>query len=66
MVIYIQILNGEAIETGALCRYYYYPYIVRLTDTEMLEYAELTRTIAKTSRFTDAESQERLKMLFET
>lgn len=54
----------EAIETGALCRYYYYPHIVRLTDTEMLEYAELTRTIAKTSRFTDAESQERLKMLF--
>lgn len=54
---------GEAIEKGALCRYYYYPHIVKLTDNEMNEYVQLSKKIVKIMGFQDAESQERLKML---
>lgn len=54
---------AEAIENGALCRYYYYPHIVRLTNTEMTEYVELSKKIVKIMGFKDDESQERLKML---
>lgn len=54
---------AEAIEKGALCRYYYYPHIVKLTDNEMTEYVELSKKIVKIMGFHDAESQERLKML---
>ena len=28
----------EAIDKGYLCRYFYYPHLVRLTDEEMSEY----------------------------
>ena len=54
---------AEAIDKGALCRYYYYPHIVKLTDNEMTEYVELSKKIVKIMGFHDAESQERLKML---
>jgi superfamily II DNA or RNA helicase len=54
---------GEAIEKGALCRYYYYPHIVKLTDNEMNEYVQLSKKIVKIMGFQDAESQERLKIL---
>lgn len=54
---------AEAIQNGALCRYYYYPHIVRLTENEMAEYVELSKKIVKIMGFQDAESQERLKML---
>lgn len=54
---------AEAIENGALCRYYYYPHIVKLTDHEMTEYIELSKKIAKAMNFQDTESQEILKML---
>ncbi len=54
---------SEAIQNGRLCRYYYYPHIVRLTDTEMEEYVEISKKIVKTMNFQNAESQERLKML---
>ena len=54
---------AEAIEKGALCRYYYYPHIVKLTDDEMTEYVELTKKIVKIMGFQNSESQERLKML---
>ncbi len=54
---------AEAIENGALCRYYYYPHIVRLTDTEMTEYVELSKKIVKIMGFHDEDSQDRLKML---
>lgn len=37
----------EAIDNGFLCRYYYYPHIVRLTDAEMTEYMEISRKLAK-------------------
>ncbi len=36
-----------AIEKGVLCRYYYYPHIVTLTDVEMDEYLALSDKIAK-------------------
>lgn len=37
----------EAIDNGFLCRYYYYPHIVRLTDAEMAEYMEISLKLAK-------------------
>lgn len=54
---------AEAIQNGALCRYYYYPHIVHLTEDEMTEYVELSKKIVKITGFRDEESQERLKML---
>ncbi|MBR6110695.1 MAG: DEAD/DEAH box helicase family protein [Paludibacteraceae bacterium] len=54
---------AEAIQNGALCRYYYYPHIVRLTEYEMTEYVDLSKKIVKIMGFQDSESQERLKML---
>ncbi len=54
---------AEAIQNGALCRYYYYPHIVRLTENEMAEYVELSKKIVKIMGFHDDESLERLKML---
>lgn len=37
----------EAIDKGYLCRYYYYPHIVRLTDEEMSEYTRISLQLAK-------------------
>lgn len=54
---------AEAIEKGALCRYYYYPHIVRLTEVEMVQYVEISTKIVKIMRFKDAESQEILQRL---
>lgn len=53
---------ADAIENGALCRYYYYPHIVRLTNDEMVEYVDLTKKIVKIMGFHDVETQEMLKM----
>ncbi len=54
---------AEAIENGALCRYYYYPHVVRLTENEMDEYVDISKKIAKVIGYQDVESQEILKML---
>lgn len=54
---------AEAIENGALCKYYYYPHVVRLTDNEMQGYIELSKRIVKIINFKDKETQETLKML---
>lgn len=54
---------AEAIENGALCRYYYYPHIVKLTELEMVEYVELSKKIVKMMSFKDTEGQELLKRL---
>lgn len=54
---------ADAIENGALCRYYYYPHVVRLTENEMSEYVELSKKIVKVIGLQDEESQEILKML---
>ena len=37
----------EAIDSGFLCRYFYYPHVVRLTDDEMTEYLKISRQLAK-------------------
>ena len=37
----------EAIKNGVLCKYYYYPHMVRLTETEMEEYIDLSVKISK-------------------
>lgn len=36
----------EAIDKGYLCRYYYFPHLVRLTDAEMDEYLEISKKLA--------------------
>ncbi len=37
----------EAIDKAVLCRYYYYPYIVSLTESEMKDYKDLSLKISK-------------------
>lgn len=37
----------EAIDKGYLCRYNYYPHLVRLTDSEMEEYIKISRQLCK-------------------
>ena len=37
----------EAIQKGVLCKYYYYPHLVKLTDEEMAKYVELSEKISK-------------------
>lgn len=41
----------EAIENGVLCRYFYYPHLVRLTDDEFGKYVELSLKISKYFNF---------------
>ena len=45
----------EAIDKGYLCRYYYFPHIVRLTDSEMKEYMKISLQLAKFYNY-DSES----------
>ncbi len=37
----------EAIDNGVLCRYYYYPHVVRLTPSEMEEYMRISAQLVK-------------------
>ena len=37
----------EAIDKDFLCRYYYYPHLVRLNDEEMSEYLKISRQLSK-------------------
>lgn len=37
----------KAIRKGDLCKYYYYPHLVKLTDEEMANYVELSEKISK-------------------
>ena len=41
----------EAIKNGVLCRYFYYPHLVRLTDDEFEKYVELSLKISKYFNF---------------
>lgn len=52
-----------AIESGSLCRYYYYPHIVKLTDDELCSYIELSEKISKIINYQDDDSQDALKRL---
>lgn len=53
----------EAIRKKALCKYYYYPHLVELTQDEMSQYIELSKKIAKIINRTDDDSREILKRL---
>jgi len=53
----------DAIENGALCKYYYYPHVINLTDLEMDDYKEISTKIAKMMEFQDEESQDILLRL---
>lgn len=37
----------EAIDNDFLCRYYYYPHVVRLNDAEMADYLKISRQLSK-------------------
>ncbi len=54
---------AEAIQNKALCKYYYYPHLVKLTNEEMVQYIELSKKIAKIINREDEDSQEILKRL---
>ena len=41
----------EAINNGVLCKYYYYPHVVHLTDAEMEEYSKISNRLAKMYNF---------------
>lgn len=41
----------DAIDNGYLCRYYYYPHLVRLTEDEMSEYMRISVKLAKFYNF---------------
>lgn len=43
----------EAIDKGYLCRYYYYPHLVKLTDEEMSEYMKISLQLAKLFNYDD-------------
>ena len=43
----------EAIDKGYLCRYDYYPHLVRLTDNEMDEYIKISRQLSKFFNYDD-------------
>ena len=46
---------AEAIENGVLCRYYYYPHLVTLSDTEYEAYLDLSNKIAKYITFSGSD-----------
>ena len=54
---------AEAIRNNALCKYYYYPHLVELTNEEMVQYIELSKKIAKIINREDDDSREILKRL---
>lgn len=56
----------DAIDTGALCRYQYFPVMIELDEDEQQEYREITGHIAKAGGNADIvdESNERLMALF--
>jgi superfamily II DNA or RNA helicase len=43
----------EAIENGALCKYYYYPHLVKLTENEMEQYVDLSMKISMYFNYND-------------
>lgn len=53
----------EAIRKGVLCRYYYYPHLVKLTDEEMANYVELSEKISKYFNYNSGEFDKKDKIL---
>lgn len=48
---------AQAIAEGRLCRYRYFPVLVRLTDDEAAEYEEITAKLGKLMRGDDADAE---------
>ena len=53
----------EAIQKGVLCRYYYYPHLVKLTDEEMANYVELSERISKYFNYNSGEFDKKDEIL---
>lgn len=53
----------EAIQKGVLCRYYYYPHLVKLTDEEMVNYVELSEKISKYFNYNSGEFDKKDEIL---
>lgn len=53
----------EAIRNGVLCRYYYYPHLVKLTDEEMVNYIELSEKISKYFNYNSGEFDKKDEIL---
>lgn len=56
----------EAIKNGVLCKYYYYPHLIKLTEVEMDQYLVLSKKIAKYFNYTTSSFEKEddvLKML---
>jgi len=53
----------EAIQKGVLCRYYYYPHLVKLTDEEMSHYVELSEKISKYFNYNSGEFDKKDEIL---
>ena len=53
----------EAIKKGVLCRYYYYPHLVKLTDEEMANYVELSEKISKYFNYNSGEFDKKDEIL---
>lgn len=53
----------KAIQNGVLCRYYYYPHLVKLTDEEMANYVELSEKISKYFNYNSSEFDKKDEIL---
>lgn len=53
----------EAIKKGVLCKYMYYPHVVRLTEEEMSRYLELSEKISKYFNFNTGAFEEKDEIL---
>ena len=53
----------EAIQKGVLCKYYYYPHLVKLTDEEMANYVELSEKISKYFNYNSGEFDKKDEIL---
>lgn len=53
----------EAIQKGVLCKYYYYPHLVKLTDEEMTNYIELSEKISKYFNYNSGEFDKKDEIL---
>ena len=53
----------EAIQKGVLCRYYYYPHLVKLTDEEMANYVELSEKISRYFNYNSGEFDKKDEIL---
>lgn len=49
----------EAIRNGVLCKYYYYPHLVSLTDEEMEKYVDFSEKISRYFNFNSGEFDKR-------